>query len=194
MGWYMMNTKLSARTLVSLFFAPLLVAQTPTATLVGRIVDASGSVVPGAAIEVREVDTNQIRTALSQADGGYTISNLAPGIYDVSIDKSGFRRLVENRLELRVDQTARLDARLEVGATGQSIIVTASVPLLNTENASRGDVIVNHEITEMPLNGRDFNDLALLVAGVGPSEPSAKGGPMSINCPSTDPGPTVTMF
>ena len=57
----------------------------------------------------------------------------------------------------------------------------ASVPLLNTENASRGDVIVNHEMTEMPLNGRDFTDLAFMVAGVAPSEPSAKGGPMSIN-------------
>src|SRR5262249_60767858 len=65
--------------------------------------------------------------------------------------------------------------------TGQSIVITAAVPLLNTENASRGGVIVNHEMKEMPLNGRDFTDLAFMVVGGGPSEQNAKGGPMSIN-------------
>src|SRR5262245_23274277 len=148
-----MSAKFATLFVVSLAGA---IAQTPTATLVGRIVDSTGSVVPGASVQVRETDTNKTRSAESQADGEYTISNLAPGKYDVTIDKSGFRRLVENGLELRVDQTARLNATLEVGATGQSIVITAAVPLLNTENASRGGVIVNHEMKEMPLNGRDF--------------------------------------
>src|ERR1700730_15308442 len=112
-----MSTKRASLVVASSLFAVLLLAQTPTATLVGRIVDATGSVVPGASIQVREAETNQVRTAVSQTDGGYTISNLPPGSYDVTIDKAGFRRLVENRLELRVDQTARLDARLEIGST-----------------------------------------------------------------------------
>jgi hypothetical protein len=109
-----MTTKCAAVVIAS-FLAIVLIAQTPTATLVGRIVDATGSVVPGAAIQVREAETNKTRTAESQVDGGYTISNLPPGLYEVTIDKPGFRRLVENRLELRVAQTARLDAQLEIG-------------------------------------------------------------------------------
>jgi hypothetical protein len=176
-----MSPKSAAPGLLCLLFAATLRAQTPTATLVGRIVDPSGSGVPGATIRVNDPETNQTRITQSQVDGSYTISNLPPGRYEATIDKTGFRRLVENKLELRVDQTARLDAQLEIGSTGQSIVVEASVPLLNTENASRGDVIVNHEMTQMPLNGRDFTDLAFMVAGVGPSEQSAKGGPMSIN-------------
>src|SRR5437763_1485249 len=134
-----MSPKSAALALLISTFATVVQAQTPTATLVGRIVDPTGSAIPGASIQLRGAETNQSRTTQSQMDGSYTISNLPPVQYEVTIDKTGFRHLVENRLELRVDQTARLDARLEIGATGQSIVVEASVPLLNTENASRGD-------------------------------------------------------
>jgi hypothetical protein len=156
-------------------------AQTPSATLVGRIVDASHAGVPGAAIKVRDVNTNEVRTAESQPDGQYTISNLPPGAYDVTIEKSGFKQLRESNLELQVEQTARLDAQLEVGMASQSVEVKADVPLLNTETSSRGDVISSHEISDMPLNGRDFNDLAFLVAGVQPAEQGGKGSPYVMN-------------
>src|SRR5258707_11014800 len=105
----------------ALFRAALLVvvgfaaAQTPTATLVGRITDASHAGVPAATIQVRNVNTNETRVAHSQADGEYTVSNLAPGTYEVVIDKSGFKQLRESNLELQVEQTARLDAHLQVG-------------------------------------------------------------------------------
>jgi hypothetical protein len=74
-----------------------------------------------------------------------------------------------------------VDARLEVGGVSESVEITASVPLINTETSSRGDVITPREITEMPLNGRDFNDLAFTVPGVQPAEERAKGAPYSIN-------------
>src|ERR1700682_7743 len=134
-------------------------AQTPFATLVGRIVDSTRAGVPSAAVRVRDVNTNEIRTADSQADGQYTISNLPPGAYDVTIEKSGFKILRESNLELQVEQTARLDAQLEVGMATQSVEVKAEVPLLNTETSSRGDVISSRENQEMPLNGRVFNGL-----------------------------------
>src|SRR5258708_4529723 len=164
-----------------LVFAGFAVAQTPTATLVGRINDASHAGVPAATIQVRNVNTNQLRTAQSQADGEYTVSNLAPGAYEVVIDKPGFKQLRESNLELQVGQTARLDALLQVGAVSESVEVTADVPLGKPETSSRGDVIVTREITEMPLNGRDFNDLAFLVAGVQPAEQGGKGSPYVVN-------------
>jgi outer membrane receptor protein involved in Fe transport len=82
---------------------------------------------------------------------------------------------------LQVEQTARLDAQLQIGTTSETVEVKADVPLLNTETSSRGDVITSTEITEMPLNGRDFNDLAFLVAGVQPAEQGGKGSPYVAN-------------
>jgi hypothetical protein len=164
-----------------LVFAGLAAAQTPTATLVGRVVDATGAAVTGADIRVRNVETNEVRTAQTLLEGEYTVPGLSPGAYEVTIEKPGFKLLRENNLVLQIDQTARLDAQLEIGAVTASVQVQADVPLVNTENATRGDVIAPEEITEMPLNGRDFNDLALMVAGVQPAEQSAKGSPYVVN-------------
>src|ERR1700687_384930 len=166
---------------LALLFAAVAAAQTPSATLVGRITDGSHAGVPGASIQVRNVNTNESRTAQSQSDGEYTVSNLSPGSYEVIIDKAGFRRLHESNLELQVEQTARLDAQLQIGTTTETVEVKADVPLLNTETSSRGDVITSNEIREMPLNGRDFNDLAFLVAGVQPAEQGGKGSPYVVN-------------
>src|ERR1035438_8493105 len=176
-----MSTKLTALSAALLAFTALAAAQTPSATLVGRIVDASKAGVAAAAVRVRDVNTNEIRSAQSQPEGEYTVSNLPPGTYEVTIDKAGFKQVHESSLELQVDQTARLDVQLEVGAVTQSVEVVASVPLLNTESFSRGDVVAPREIAEMPLNGRDFNDLAFMVAGVQPAEQGGKGSPYVIN-------------
>jgi hypothetical protein len=156
-------------------------AQTPAATLVGRVIDASRASVADASIRVRDVNTNEIRTARSTAEGEYTVSTLSPGTYEVTIEKAGFKTLRETALELAVDQTARLDVVLQIGAVTESVEVQATVPLLNTETSSRGDVIAPREITEMPLNGRDFNDLAFMVPGVQTAEEGSKGSPYVIN-------------
>jgi hypothetical protein len=156
-------------------------AQTPTATLVGRITDSSHASIIAASVKVRNVDTNEVRGAQSQANGDFTVANLEPGFYEVTFEKEGFKQVRERSLELQVGQTARLDVALEVGAVSQSVEVTAAAPVLNTENATRGDVIAPVEIAEMPLNGRDFNDLAFLVPGVQPAEQSAKGSPYVVN-------------
>lgn len=167
--------------LAALLFAAVVAGQTPTATLVGRVTDSSQAPVAGATIQVRSATTNEVRTAQSQSDGEYTVSSLPPGAYEVTIDHAGFRQVRETGLELQVDQVARIDAHLQVGSVSESIVVTADVPLLNTETSSRGDVITSQELTEMPLNGRDFNDLAFLVAGVQPAEQGGKGSPYVIN-------------
>jgi len=98
--------------------------------------------------------------------GEFTMANLPPGIYDVSIIKDGFRTLHETGLELQLDQQARMDYHLQLGSLAEKVEVTASVPLVNTENAMKGDVMVGQEMIEMPLNGRDFSDLLFLMPNV----------------------------
>jgi outer membrane receptor protein involved in Fe transport len=162
-------------------FSGLVAAQTPNATLVGRVTDSTRAGIPGAIVKVVNAGTNATRTVQTQENGEYTVSSLDPGNYNVSISKDGFREVRESGLTLQVDQTARLDAVLQVGAVSESIEVQASTPVVNSENFYRGDVISSRELEEMPLNGRNFNDLAFLVAGVQPSEQSAKGSPYVAN-------------
>jgi hypothetical protein len=176
-----MSKKFAAALAASLIFAAWAAAQTPTGSIVGRVTDSTHAGVPGAAIRVRNVNTNLARTAESHEDGEYTVSNLDPGTYDVVIDKAGFRQVRESGLELQVEQIARIDVRLEVGALSESVEIKADTPLINTETSSRGDVITSRELTEMPLNGRDFNDLAFLVAGVQPAEQGGKGSAYVVN-------------
>lgn len=159
----------------------VLSAQQLTATLVGDVTDTARARIPNADIRVRNVDTNQVRTGKSNASGEYTISELPPGVYEVTIGKTGFKQLRETSLELKVDETARLDARLEVGSVSESVEVTADVPLLNTETSSRGDIVSPTEIEQMPLNGRNFDDLTFFVPGVQTAEQGGKGSPYVIN-------------
>ena len=88
------------------------VAQAPTATLVGKVVDSTNAAVVGAAVEVRNTATNQTRATQTGPEGAYTISNLPIGLFDVTISKTGFAELKKTGLELAADQTARLDAEL----------------------------------------------------------------------------------
>jgi len=124
--------------------------------------------VPGAQIRVRSGATNEMRSTLTSDQGQFTVANLAPGLYEVTCERAGFKKLVESGIELFVDQTARLALTLHVGETSEAITVTTTLPPLNTENGTKGDVIVSQEMLEMPLNGRNFADLAFLVPGVAP--------------------------
>lgn len=150
-------------------------AQAPTATLVGQVTDTSGAAVVGASVVVRDTATNQTRSTQTGPQGGYTVSDLAIGTFEVTISKAGFEELKRTGLELAADQTARLDATLRIGTAIETVAVTADVGLLNTETSTKGDVITPVEVAEIPLNGRDFNDLAYTVAGVQPAEVGAKG-------------------
>jgi outer membrane receptor protein involved in Fe transport len=163
------------------FFGGLAAAQAPSATVVGRVVDPTNAVVHGATVRVRNLATNEVRTAQTQVDGNYTVAALPPGNYEVTVEKEGFKQLHQQDLELQVGQTARVDATLQVGASAQSIEVLATVPLVNTETAARGEVIAPAELTQMPLNGRDFNDLAFMAPGVQAAEQGSKGSPYVVN-------------
>ena len=176
--------KLAALALLSVL---AVFAQTPTATLVGRVIDSSGAAMPGARITVLNAGTGDLRHAVTAESADFTVPNLAPGIYNVTAEREGFRTLRREGLELQVDQVARLELKMEVGTVAESIEVTAAAPpVLNTENATRGEVITNQEINEMPLDGRDFEELAFYVPGVSRQAPGGSGSNLSINGARTD--------
>lgn len=119
-----------------------LAAQSPRAALIGVVQDPSGAILAGAQVELRNVDTGEARKVLSDFKGEFTIPNLAPGPYEVVISKAGFRSVRQTSIVLQMDQTARLEFRLEVGSVTESVEVTAgAAPLINTENGVVGEVI-----------------------------------------------------
>ena len=144
----------------------ILRAQDPTATLVGTVLDPSGAAVQGASVEVRDTGTNEARKTTSGQKGEFTVANLNPGIYNVTVTKEGFHLLHESRLELQLDQQARMEFHLQLGSQSERVEVMATAPLINTENESKGDVMVAQEMVEMPLDGRNAWDLSKLTGGV----------------------------
>jgi outer membrane receptor protein involved in Fe transport len=133
-------------------------------------------------VTIRNADTNVPRSVLTNNDGVFTIVNLNPGNYELTAMKEGFHTFRQSGIGLQVGQTLRSDLSLEVGSVTETISVTAAVATLNTENGTiKGDVIVQEEIQDIPLNGRDFTELALLVPGVVPNAQGGAGSFASIN-------------
>lgn len=141
-------------------------AQTTTASIIGTVRDASGGVIPNANIKAKAVATNQLREVNTDPDGNYILTNLAIGQYAVTVSATGFRTEVNEGITLQVAQRARLDVTLQPGSVTESVNVNAQVPLVNTEDAVYGDVIENKRVVELPLNGRNFNSLALLTPNI----------------------------
>ena len=158
-----------------LFTASYVLAQAPSASVTGRTTDASGAVIQGVSIKISSVETNQTRTGMTNADGEYNVPYLPPGRYTLEAEAAGFSTYKHAAFGLNLDQEQRIDIRLQVGATGQSITVAEMPEALNTENGSRGDVTSNAELTEIPLNGRNYSDLAFLTGGVVPKSDNTDG-------------------
>ena len=156
--------------------------QSDLASITGVVTDPAQAVMPAVTIAIRNVDTNIVRTMQTNADGYFTVTNLPPGSYELIAEKPGFRTYRETGILLEVGQTLRTDVQLSVGSTSDSIRVTAEIAPLNTENgAVKGDVILLAEMQDIPLNGRDFTDLALLVPGVAPNAQGGAGGFGTVN-------------
>jgi hypothetical protein len=134
------------------------------ASIAGRVVDASGAIIPGATITATNVDTGIKSVATTNADGLYEIPALSPGHYTIAVELSGFRTETRTGLVLSVQQAAQLDFRLDVGAVSQTVQV--SIPLVDTLGSSLGQVIDNTRIRELPLNGRNPLELSRLTPGV----------------------------
>uniref|UniRef100_Q022L1 TonB-dependent receptor n=1 Tax=Solibacter usitatus (strain Ellin6076) TaxID=234267 RepID=Q022L1_SOLUE len=140
-------------------------AQSDTASLSGAVTDSGAAAVAGAKITLRNVATHNQRTALSDIQGLYRFSLLIPGNYEITIDSPGMKQFHSAELTLNVAQAGRLDVQLEVGSNLEIMEVRTQQLLLNAETASQGTVIGEEKIKSLPLNGRQFLQLALLVPG-----------------------------
>ena len=141
-------------------------AQVERGTITGTVTDSKGAAIPDAAVRVIEESTNQTITLQTDNAGEYTASNLTPGAYTIQVEKTGFESHVNKGFVIQVFQTARLDVSLNVGTVSESVQVTSALPLLQSENASVGQVISTQAINELPLNGRNMAQLAIIAPGV----------------------------
>ena len=150
-------------------------AQTPSASVVGRVTDATGAVVPGVSVKITNLDTNISQQGSTNETGDFRIPYLNPGRYELEASATGFRNYKRAAFELAVEQVLRIDIPLEIGATTETVTVNDTPPVLNTETATRGEVTTEDEIKELPLEGRNFGDLALLTGGVIPKGDGGDG-------------------
>src|SRR2546429_8804531 len=141
------------------------IAQTQ-ASISGVVHDSTGAVIPGVTVTVTNPATNFNRSAISNESGVYNFPSLQPGQYDIKVELPGFRTITQKDVELQVQQSARIDFTLQVGEVSQTVEVSGTAALIATENATVGTVIENKRIVEMPLNGRNFLQLASLSPNV----------------------------
>lgn len=149
--------------------ATLAHAQAFTASLVGTISDSNGGVLPGAMVTITNLGTSQERTVVTDGEGRYSVPLLPPGQYRIVAELDGFRRAVREPVPLNVNQQQRADFSLDVGALNEELIVVAELPMVQTNTATVGTVVDEREATELPLNGRNFLQLNLLVPGALPA-------------------------
>src|SRR5262245_50829543 len=144
------------------------IGQTPSAGVMGRVTDANGAVIPGAIIKVTNLETNISQKTVANESGDFVLPYLNPASYALEAQAGGFRTYKRDNFSLAVSQTLRMDIRLEVGAATETVTITDAPSALNTETGARGEVTISAEIAELPLDGRNFSDLALLTGGVIP--------------------------
>lgn len=155
----------------SIFATSLMFAQVETARIVGTVKDQSGALVPGAQVTMTNTLTGLSYRTVSKPDGSYESAPLRIGSYRVAAEQAGFKRAVREGIVLQIQQTAEVDLTMEVGEVTQEVSITAAAPLLTAHEATQGQVIDNQKIVDLPLNGRDYIQLALLSAGT--SEPAS---------------------
>ncbi|PYS07901.1 MAG: hypothetical protein DMG15_28815, partial [Acidobacteria bacterium] len=141
-------------------------AQVAGATLSGTIRDASGAVIPGAMVSIRDTATGIVRTVGSDEAGLYTAPNLRPSIYDVTVSIPGFNTRVQSGITLTVGAQQVLDFVMQVGQTTEAVEVTGEAPLVQLATSTLSATVGSTTVRELPLNGRDWTALATLQPGV----------------------------
>jgi outer membrane receptor protein involved in Fe transport len=137
-----------------------------TASVTGRVTDPTGAVVPQASVAVQATESGVSTTVQTNDQGYYNFPSLLPGTYNLTVTKTGFKPLREAQLKLTVQQVARIDLVLEVGAVTETVDVNAQAVLLDSESSTVGQLVGNKQVAELPLLGRNPYALAMLVPGV----------------------------
>jgi hypothetical protein len=136
----------------------------------GHVTDTTGASLSNASVVITETQTGVATTTITNDSGFYTVNQLKPGIYSVQVSAQGFRAALSSNLTLQVAQVLQQDFTLQIGNVQERVDVTASAPLLNTETTDLGNVVDRTPIMQLPLNGRNFSQLALLVPGTNAGE------------------------
>ena len=143
-------------------------AQIPTGTIFGRVVDASGSVIPSATITATNEATGGIRKTTAETTGDFSLPQLVPGTYTVSAVSQGFSQAVHNHINVAVDARVNAEFRLQVGAVSETVTVSAAGPQVDVGSTSLDQTLSAQVVADAPLLGRNFVELASLGPGVTP--------------------------
>ena len=157
----------SALVLAALLFIPMsLSAQDARGTILGRVADSSDAVIIGAEVRATNVATGVSAVSRSNDAGSYVLAYLLSGTYTVEVENKGFKRFNRPGIQVRVGDLVRIDVVLEVGDQTQTVQVTAETPLLDTVDASLGQVVNERQIAELPSFGGAPYNLALMAPGM----------------------------
>ncbi len=154
-------------------------AQNVNAAINGVVTDTSGAAVSGAKVTAKDLDRGTVFPTTTAGDGAYDLPRLPVGRYEVRVENPGFQSAVQSNVTLVLNQVAKLDFQLQVGNTTSTIEVTSAAPVLQTESTELGTVIGAHAIVAVPLETRNYNELALLTPG------AVTTSPASFNYPQT---------
>ncbi len=147
-------------------FALCLPGQVTNGSIAGQVTDATGSVVQNATLHLVDKGTGTDRVTHSDTNGNYTFPLVAPGVYSMKAEATGFQSLGVSNLEVQVAQAVNQGFPLSVGTSATTVEVKATTPVLEQRNADIGQVISPREVVQLPLNGRNYFDLAKLAPGV----------------------------
>jgi hypothetical protein len=148
-----------------LAFSSTTFAQDISARIDGQVTDPNGAVVTKATVTLTNMRTGEVRTVESNEEGSYTLAQIQPGLYDLSVKAQGFKEYLSKGLEISVNDRKTINVGLETGAVTESVTVTAEAPLIQA-TPTVGDVVENRRVVELPLNNRNFMQLLTLVPGV----------------------------
>ncbi len=169
-----LQTNSALLVLMFLLLAAPLWAQKDAGAIVGVVRDASGALVAGAKVTVTDVDRGTRLVLSTNSEGEYVASPLRIGHYNVMVEQKGFKRAVAGPIEVNIQDRVGVDLKLETGAATETVTVTGERPQLETETSELGQVVDSQRINALPLNGRNYAQLALLGVGVATAEPGSR--------------------
>jgi hypothetical protein len=158
--------RLTLSAVAVILFAAAALAQESRGRIIGQIADGSGAVIPGVTVKVTNVATNVTATATTNAEGSYSVPFLLPGEYRVTAEQSGFKRFLQDGVQVRVSETVQLNIALEAGGLTETVEVKGQTPLLDTTTPSLGQVIDERRVQELPIFSGNATELTLLAPGV----------------------------
>src|ERR1700731_3283558 len=145
-----------------LAFSALLWSQSGTTSLRGTVTDKSGAAIANAKVTLSRADSGFTRTTPTGAAGGYEFPQLQPGIYELAVEVTGFRKYEQKGIQLLVDTPATTNIKLEIGAITEVVEVTGEAAVINTSDASIGNAFNELQVRDLPLEGRNVPDLLTL--------------------------------